>query len=119
MGPTPSPPSPPSPPSQYHYEQPPCQDDEIPASISDTDGSCCAPMCQDGACPSDLPPDTSATPSCLLNDDSGNEYCALQCTDDWACPANAQCWKQDQDDDYGICLYPNNGNLAITKPRVL
>merc|ERR1712039_180709 len=55
--PGPSPPAPPSPtppsPGTTHYEKPPCQSDEVQASVQGADGSLCAPKCDtSGSCPS-------------------------------------------------------------------
>jgi C1A family cysteine protease len=78
----PAPPSPPSPPSPgtTHYEKPPCQSDEVEAQIQGASGSVCAPRCDNTACPTDVPPGTTAKPNCVLQDSSsGSKYCALTC----------------------------------------
>merc|ERR1712139_92218 len=80
--PPPAPPTPPSPPSPStsHYEKPPCQSDETEAQVQGTSGSVCAPKCDaSGSCPTDTPAGTTASPKCLLQDQSGNQYCALKC----------------------------------------
>merc|ERR1719238_262165 len=50
--PTPPSPSPPSPTPSTHYEKPPCQSDEVQASVQGLDGPLCTPKCDaSGACP--------------------------------------------------------------------
>merc|ERR1712125_55779 len=95
-GPSPSPPAPPSPPSPpspstTHYEKPPCQSDETIAQVDGASGSFCAPSCDTTACPTDVPPGTSAKPNCVLQDSStGSKYCALTCFLG-GCPTGATC----------------------------
>merc|ERR1719482_2087730 len=82
-GPSPSPPPPsPSPPSPSsgHYEKPPCQSDESEASVQGANGEVCAPKCDSsGSCPTDVPAGTTDKPQCVLQDQSGDKYCALTC----------------------------------------
>merc|ERR1712060_830664 len=102
----PSPPSPPAPPSPstYHYEKPPCQSDEMAAQVQGTNGEVCAPHCDTGACPTDVPPGTTAKPQCALQDTSGKKYCALTCFLG-GCPTGAKCTHIGL---AGICLYPTS-----------
>merc|ERR1712050_621570 len=73
-------------PAAPHYEKPPCQDDEVQASLKDADGSLCAPRCDaSGSCPSDVPDGVTAAPQCALRDQGGNKYCALMCQSDDDC----------------------------------
>jgi len=105
--PAPPPPSPPSPPSPgtSHYEKPPCQSDEVVAQIQGAGGSFCASRCDTTACPTDVPPGTTAKPKCVLQDSgSGNKYCALTCFFH-GCPTGAQCKMVSF--PTGICLYPD------------
>merc|ERR1719393_624901 len=92
--PPPSPPSPPpSPPSPStsHYEKPPCQSDETQASVQGANGDVCAPKCDaSGTCPTDVPAGTTDKPQCVLQDQSGNKYCALACILG-DCPTGAKC----------------------------
>ena len=116
--PTPTPPAPsptPTPPSSTHYEKPPCQSDEVDASIQGVDGEVCAPKCDaSGACPTDKPAGTKATPQCMLQDSaSGAKYCALSCGFDSGCPAGAKCAHVGL---AGICVYPTTGT---TSPKSL
>jgi len=111
-GPAPPSPSPPAPaPSASHYEKPPCQEDEVQASIQSLSGEVCAAECDDAqACPSDTPTGTTALPMCLLQDaSSGKQYCALVCFDDASCPNGAKCGLQGA---LGICVYPTDSNHA-------
>jgi len=108
--PPPSPPSPPSPPpsppspSTSHYEKPPCQSDETEASVQGANGQVCAPKCDSsGSCPTDVPPGTTDKPQCILQDQSGNKYCALTCILG-GCPTGAKC--AHVGGIMGICVYP-------------
>merc|ERR1719238_2007976 len=91
--PTPPSPTPPSPSPSSHYEKPPCQSDETEASIQGMDGSLCAPKCAQTQCPKDKPPRTLAFASCMLQDQSGDKYCALACFADFMCPKDSKCGK--------------------------
>jgi len=105
-GPSPGPSPPPSPPSPStpHYEKPPCQSDETEASVQGANGQVCAPKCDDsGSCPTDLPPGTKDKPQCILQDQSGNKYCALTCILG-GCPTGAKC--AHIGGPLGICVYP-------------
>merc|ERR1712046_365016 len=92
-------------PNKTHYEEPPCQSDEAAAEIQGAGGKVCAPKCSQNACPTDVPAGTAAKPSCILQDSSGDRYCALVCTFG-GCPAGAQCAR------LGffrrICVYPDS-----------
>jgi len=108
--PSPAPPTPPSPPpsppspSTSHYEAPPCQSDEMQASIEGAQGVVCTPPCdKDGGCPMDTPAGTTATPQCALRSTTGGQYCALLCESDDECPHGASCADIGNG---GICLYP-------------
>jgi len=111
-GPSPSPPSPPpSPPapSAGHYEKPPCQSDETEASVTGSNGEVCAPKCDaTGACPTDTPAGTSDKPQCVLQDTSGNKYCALTCLIG-GCPTGAKC--AHVGGIMGICVYPTGDHV--------
>jgi KDEL-tailed cysteine endopeptidase len=109
----PTPPAPPAPSTSAHYEKPPCQDDEVQASIEGTDGQVCAPHCDDATCPTDTPEGTSAKPQCILQDSSsGSKYCALACMASSSCPTGASCAKIGG--IVGICVYPESGKPAYT-----
>merc|ERR1712232_394329 len=104
----PAPPAPPSPPSPSttHYEKPPCQSDEVAAQIQGADGSVCAAHCDTTACPTDVPPGTTAKPKCMLQDSSsGSKYCALSCFMG-GCPTDAKCAMIGG--VTGICVYPTS-----------
>mmetsp|Transcript_14029 Transcript_14029/g.33377 ORF Transcript_14029/g.33377 Transcript_14029/m.33377 type:complete len:459 (+) Transcript_14029:45-1421(+) len=103
--PSPSPPSPPTP-STSHYEKPPCQSDETQAEVEGAGGSLCAPKCDTGACPSDVPEGTTAKPMCILQDSStGDKYCALACILG-GCPSGANCVHLSS--LLGVCVYPDS-----------
>jgi len=109
-GPSPGPSPPPSPPtpSSPHYEKPPCRDDEVEASVQGTGGELCAPSCDSGACPTDVPPGTRAKPQCILQDaSSGKKYCALACMLPGSCPSGATCARVGG--FAGVCVYPEGG----------
>merc|ERR1712182_6267 len=109
--PPPSPPSPPTPPSPStsHYEKPPCQSDETDASVQGADGEVCAPKCDaSGSCPTDVPPGTTDKPQCILQDQSGNKYCALECILG-GCPTGAKC--AHIGGIMCICVYPTSDRV--------
>ena len=105
-GPSPSPPSPPPPtPSSSHYEKPPCKSDEAQAEVQGAGGSVCAPHCDSGSCPSDVPTGTTAHPMCILQDSStGDKYCALACILG-GCPSGSKCVHLSS--LLGVCVYPD------------
>lgn len=89
-----------------HYGNPAegCMADEVAVHIQGVKGAICSPKCTSGACPSDEPAGTDATPQCLLQDaGSGNKYCALACTKATTCPASASC--QMVMPGIGLCTY--------------
>merc|ERR1712093_409932 len=105
-------PSPPSPPTG-HYEKPPCQSDEVAASIQGASGSFCAPHCDTTACPTDVPSGSTAKPNCVLQDSSsGSKYCALTCFLG-GCPTGAKC--DMIGGVQGICLYPDASDATDHK----
>jgi cathepsin L len=106
--PAPTPPAPtptPTPSTGHHYEAPPCQDDEIAGSL-EGGGSLCAPKCNDdGSCNQDFPEDVqNPMPQCILQDQSGGQYCALSCgLLGGDCPSAASCSSPLE----GVCVYPD------------
>jgi len=101
-GPTPGPS--PTPGGQTHYGAPPCESDEQNVQVQGISGSFCSPPCTSGSCPTDIPTGVTATPSCLLQDTSGNKYCALKCTPS----TNGECGAgacQEVQAGIGICTY--------------
>jgi len=106
--PPPAPPAPPAPPSPStaHYEKPPCQAGEAQAALQGK-GEVCAPPCQGTSCPTDVPAGTTATPKCMLQDQSGNHYCALSCWLSAGCPKGATCARIGG--VKGVCVYPSSG----------
>jgi len=110
--PPPAPPSPPSP-STPHYEKPPCQSDETQASVQGAGGDLCAPKCDaSGECPTDVPPGTTDKPQCVLQDQSGDKYCALTCILG-GCPSGAKC--AHIGGIMGICVYPESESSTPKK----
>merc|ERR1711982_102296 len=104
--PPPAPPSPPAP-TSTHYEKPPCQSDEVAVQIQGANGQACSAHCDTTACPTDVPPGTTAKPGCVLQDSStGSKYCALTCTFG-GCPTGATCSSLIK----GICLYPTSADM--------
>jgi len=108
-------PSPTPTPGRAHYEKPPCQSGEAQASVTDTDGSVCAPACDaSGDCPADVPEGVTAQPQCVLTDSkSGNKYCALMCDTDSMCdPSGGEC-AHPVAGQPGICVYPGTTNNLL------
>jgi len=104
-GPTPGPsPTPPPAPTGSHYDKPPCLSDEMQAQIQGTDGVLCAPKCTGQTCPTDVPAGTTDQPKCVLQDQSGNHYCALTCLLG-GCPTGASCKHISL--LTGICMFPS------------
>jgi len=103
-GPTPTPGPSPTPGGQTHYGAPPCESDEQNVQVQGISGSFCSPPCTGGSCPTDVPSGVTATPTCLLQDTSGNKYCALKCTPS----GNGECGTgacQEVQAGIGICTY--------------
>jgi C1A family cysteine protease len=102
----PTPPPAPTPAGGSHYEKPPCtHSDEQAISIQGQTGVMCTPACDaSGACPTDVPEGTKAAPTCLLQDQAGDKYCALKCGKDSGCPGDATCHFVQF--PIGLCLYP-------------
>merc|ERR1711988_1608400 len=94
----------------HHYEAPPCQDDEVAARLSGGDGALCAAQCgDDGSCSQDFPEDVqNPKPSCILQDQAGNKYCALTCgfRSDGDCPSGASCTS-------GVCAYNSDHSTDV------
>jgi len=110
-GPSPGPSPPPAPPSPStsHYEKPPCQSDETEASVQGANGQVCAPKCDaSGTCPTDVPAGTTDKPQCILQDQSGDKYCALTCILG-GCPTGAKC--AHVGGIMGICVYPSGAHV--------
>jgi hypothetical protein len=117
--PTPPPsPSPPSPSPSPHYEKPPCQADEQEIQVQGFQGVMCSPKCQDGSCPTYVPPGTTDQPQCVLQDQSGDKYCAIACTSG-GCPTGAQCQHSESSPD-GLCMFPaGSAEQAHSLPTTL
>eukprot|EP00931_Biecheleriopsis_adriatica_P069152 TRINITY_DN43025_c0_g1_i1.p1 TRINITY_DN43025_c0_g1~~TRINITY_DN43025_c0_g1_i1.p1 ORF type:complete len:382 (+),score=65.68 TRINITY_DN43025_c0_g1_i1:49-1146(+) len=89
-----------------HYEQPPCQHDEVQGEVLGASGYTCSPRCEDNTfnCPSDMPGGASAQPQCMLQDVDKGAFCGLLCQMDAQCPTGSQC-KQMSQMGVGLCLY--------------
>merc|ERR1712137_1070544 len=108
--PTPTPTPTPTPSTGHHYEAPPCQDDEIAGDL-EGGGQLCAPKCNDdGSCNQDFPEDVqNPQPQCILQDQSGGQYCALSCgLLGGDCPSAASCSSPLE----GVCVYPDSAKAA-------
>mmetsp|Transcript_44963 Transcript_44963/g.95864 ORF Transcript_44963/g.95864 Transcript_44963/m.95864 type:complete len:468 (-) Transcript_44963:80-1483(-) len=114
-GPSPPPAPPPAPPSSSHYEKPPCQADEMEASVQGSNGEVCAPHCDDAPCPTDVPAGTRAKPQCILQDQSGSKYCGLACFFSSGCPTGSTCARVGG--IMGLCVYPET--KARPKPPLV
>jgi len=98
-----------------HYEKPPCQADEMAGQLA-SGATVCAPKCNaSGACPSDVPSGTTASPQCDLKTTSGDRYCGLVCRDASECPAGGQCTKPVPFMPTGVCSY-ETGEAALSHP---
>jgi hypothetical protein len=76
----------------------------VQANVQGIDGSLCAPKCAQMKCPTDKPPATFAFARCMLQDQSGDHYCALACFIDFMCPSGSKCGKVGG--LLGVCYYP-------------
>jgi photosystem II stability/assembly factor-like uncharacterized protein len=112
--PSPPPPAPPTP-GMPHYEKPPCQAGEAKASVQGTTGSLCAAACTaSGGCPTDVPPNVTAVPQCILKDQSGDQYCALECDKDAECDVAGGSKCSILQAGKGVCTYSGLSNLVMT-----
>lgn len=89
-----------------HYEQPPCQHDEVQGEVLGLSGYTCSPRCDANSfnCVTDMPPGASATAQCMLQDVDKGAFCGLLCQVDAQCPSGAQC-KQLSQMGVGLCMY--------------
>ena len=89
-----------------HYEQPPCQHDEVQGEVLGLSGYTCSPRCDLNSfnCVADMPPGASATPQCMLQDVDKGAFCGLLCQVDAQCPSGAQC-KQLSQMGVALCMY--------------
>merc|ERR1719261_1667612 len=84
--PAPTPAPPPTPAATTHYGDPlvgPCMSDEQNITITGIAGSVCSPAATGilkQKCPTDTPPGCTITPAAILQDTSGDKYCALECS---------------------------------------
>jgi hypothetical protein len=102
-------------PGAPHYEKPPCQDGEAKAQVTGTDGALCAPPCDaTGSCPTDVPDGVTASPTCALKDQSGNQYCALLCdsADECDTDGGAECAHPSAGAP-GLCVYPTSSANSV------
>lgn len=100
--------------AQAHYEKPPCQKDEVEAKLQGG-GQLCAPPCNGVTCPSDLPSGVTASPKCILKDDTGKQYCGLICHTDAECGTQgATCRKLSM--FVGVCTYPARSSELSSSP---
>merc|ERR1719230_39658 len=98
-------------PATSHYEKPPCQSGETEASVQGANGEVCAPKCDaSGSCPTDVPAGTTDKPQCVLQDQSGDKYCALTCILG-GCPTGAKC--AHVGGLMGICVYPGASEFSL------
>ncbi|MDB3902323.1 hypothetical protein N9362_00030 [bacterium] len=66
-----------------HYGDPltgACMSDEQNITITGVAGSVCSPAATGGKCPTDTPAGCTITPAAILQDQSGDKYCALECS---------------------------------------
>merc|ERR1712193_519383 len=61
-----------------------------------------------GSCPTDVPAGTTDKPQCILQDQSGDKYCALTCIFG-GCPTGAKC--AHVGGIMGICVYPSDKSV--------
>merc|ERR1739845_337451 len=111
-----------------HYGNPQngCRSDEMPAQIMGMTGDVCMPRCSStGSCPTDLPDSqTTATPSCMVQDQQGNHYCILQCGGSKRCPTGANCEAPPHAESKnnrilqsmnGLCMYPQQKLMMMLR----
>lgn len=94
-----------------HYENPPCQPGELSSATAGVSGHWCSPPCTTAPCPTDVPPNVTAAPTCALEDPgSGAKWCALICSADSECDTagGASCQPIQ---GTGICTYPEAGTM--------
>jgi len=102
-----------------HYDMPPCDADDMAVEIPGVPGVFCSPQCgMDDSCPTDVPPEVTAIPQCVLEAPTGESYCALVCIPCTAgtigcddplhseCGDEMTCEAVPQSDGFGICTYP-------------
>merc|ERR1712238_238163 len=65
--------------SATHYEQPPCQADELAVRISNVEGTFCSSSCAKHPCPTDVPVGVKLEPQCALQSPTGEKFCAILC----------------------------------------
>eukprot|EP00933_Yihiella_yeosuensis_P051970 TRINITY_DN49948_c0_g1_i1.p1 TRINITY_DN49948_c0_g1~~TRINITY_DN49948_c0_g1_i1.p1 ORF type:complete len:391 (+),score=76.21 TRINITY_DN49948_c0_g1_i1:44-1216(+) len=89
-----------------HYENPPCQHDEVQGEVLGASGYTCSPRCDENSfnCAMDVPLGTTAQPLCMLKDVDQRAFCALVCQVDAQCPSGAKCAQLTQA-GAGICTY--------------
>lgn len=98
-----------------HYEKPPCQADEMEGQLAAGE-ILCAPKCNAGTCPTDVPTGTTAMPQCILKTTKGDQYCGLVCKDVSACPTGSQCSKPMPFLPTGLCTYKASVAESPTPP---
>jgi len=123
--PSPSPPAPPTPPppipGKPHYEKPPCNNkDEVALHIKGAGSACAKPCATPGSvliCPRDEPTGAAAMAICKIKDQSGKNYCGLQCRPTqpsaFKCPTGAKCVADKDSQLTGTCLYPDSLSGAV------
>merc|ERR1712238_467282 len=62
-----------------HYEQPPCQADELAVRLNNVEGTFCSSSCAKHPCPTDVPVGVKMEPRCALQSPTGEKYCAILC----------------------------------------
>jgi len=110
--PTPSPgPSPGPSPSGGDYGPAPCPEGDENVQIQGVDGSFCSPKCgDDGSCPTDVPSGVTGKPECLLQDQSGDKFCAVACVpllSDLKNECGSGTCQSVESVILGICTYPD------------
>ena len=111
--------------AMMHYGNPArgCRSDEVSGSIQGANGDCCLPRATNNVCPTDVPQGTTAKPFAVVQDQSGNRYCALICSGmaTGTCPSGASCMHPSSGSyglnlqaSVGLCLYPLSTMSAIT-----
>lgn len=78
-----------------HYGDPlgrECLTNEMNISVEGIDGWFCSPICTDKPCPTDVPVNVSAKPTCDIQDgQTGDMLCGLVCASNTTCGHNATC----------------------------
>jgi hypothetical protein len=90
-----------------------CEPDEMVQT--EFTGEMCCPHCAFDPCPTDVPPNVTAKPACVLGSERTSVplYCALLCSSDSQCgKALCQNVTGAGEKTVGVCVYPDQSLIA-------